>query len=85
VDSSIVPVEDNGFITFSKRISAIAYGFSDMDTLENPRQGAYSGIDADNDGATSFDCPSGLLPRSIITNSQIETSMGDYTISYRSQ
>jgi hypothetical protein len=56
-----------------------------MDTLENPRQGAYSGIDADNDGATSFDCPSGLLPRSIITNSQIETSMGDYTISYRSQ
>jgi hypothetical protein len=85
VDSSIVPVEDNGTITFSKRISAIGYGFSDVDTLENPRQGANSGIDADSDGATSFDGFSGLLPRSIIVNNQIKTSMGDYTISYRSQ
>ncbi|MFZ2098296.1 MAG: hypothetical protein WAV05_16825 [Anaerolineales bacterium] len=88
VNPSIVPAGNNVTITFSVRFSAAGYGFTAVNPHDYPGQGGCSANDGDdgsNDGVASCNGSSGLLPSSTIANILIKTSVGDCTVSYRTQ
>jgi hypothetical protein len=85
VDPSTIPAGNNVTITFSVRFSASGYGFTAVNPHEYPGQGGCSGNDDDGDGVASCDGSSGLLPSSTTANILITTSVGDCSVSYRSQ
>ena len=72
-------------LTFTVHFSAPGYGFEALNPPNNPGQNGCSGSDGDGDGVASCDGSSGLLPSSTKIDVTIRSSVGNCTVSYRSQ